>query len=273
MIDFSGSGAYYGKPIPSEKLFGESIVEEYQIEEMVWLMSIKPGIRNVECFTDGRNRMEEIEVLSIRVKAIPDIGGPRKLLRLIHSKISYPVVVFFEYKEKYKIAAWKYITGARDINKNILQTSYISSWIYEPQESEKTMKCVEEVSDLLMNGEGSIKELYDRICASIGACYPQHIGSKEHLSKLLYDLTGLKNPPVINKIDTTKIHGVSNPDQRFKKKKYTSTYHYSYEYEDIWHALMNDEMLSQIIQKRRYRDAEDMVFSIDSKYAEQPDGL
>lgn len=270
MIDLSNNAASIQKRIPPKKLFDENTIEKYMISDVVWVMSIKPGIRNVDKEIDGRLRLEEIEAFIVRIQQIPDTGGFRDLLSQIHSKIMYPCVVFFEYKNKYKISAWKTIDSTRSSgNKEILTTHYLSAWIYEPSVSENATRCANAVKDLLLNGEGSIKALYDQICNAIMLCVPQYIGSREHLLKILYDLSGNKNDPIAAQIDHTKRHSVKNPNARYKKKEYGTAFQYAYEYEDIWFALMNDNKFRKIIESRRYRSIEDLILHIDLKYRER----
>ena len=121
-----------------------------------------------------------------------------------------------------------------------------------------------------MNGEGDILSIYDQICYAIVECSPQFIGSRTHLSKIIYDLCGKKDDPIIKTIDTTRVYipKPSNRYNKYKKKEYTQEFRYFYEYEDIWFALMNDERFKSIIQKRRFRDVEDMIYHIDERWEE-----
>lgn len=268
MIDFSKNAAYYGKSVPLAKVFDSESIEHFGVDRCIWLLSIKPAVRNVESYVKDRVRLEEIEVLSLHINSKPDTEGYYRLLKQIHSQIRYPCVVFLEYKNKYKVVAWSFVDSVSSSDHNILRSKYETSWIYDPPSSEKTQKCVSELSTLLLDGEGCIKELYEQICRTIGNCYPQYIGSRQHLVRIVYDLCGKKNHPVLHGIDCDKRYEVKNSRARFEKKVYGSSYKYVYEHEDVWHALMQDEQLKRIIENRRYRDMEDMVFSIDSKYEE-----
>lgn len=265
MIDLSNNPASCKKQIPLEKLFSPETIEEFQVEHAEWLMSIKPAVRSVIPYIEGRTRMEEIEVLRVRCNTLPDTKGYRYLLKEIHEKISYPCVVFFEYQNKYKISAWKFLDSNR-VNHNILKSSYVSSWIREPPSSDMTEKCANDIRQVLLYGEGNIKELYTKICQLILNCAPRFIGSRAHIMRILYSLGG--SNALEKTIDHTKRYEIKNPHERYKEKVYGSSYRYAYEYEDVWFALMQDEKMRTVIKKRRYRDIEDLVYQIDTKYEE-----
>lgn len=266
MIDLTNNPASIEKPVPVDKLFSLDTINKFQIESAVWLMTIKPGVRLVTPYIDGRTRLEEIEVLRVRCNTLPDTHGYRYLLSEIHKRISYPCVVFFEYQDKYKISAWKFLDSIR-ADHNILKTSYVSAWIREPPASNKTEICASGVQRLLLHGEGSIKDLYDQVCQLILNCAPQYIGSRVHLMRIITSLAGSES--FEKKIDHTKRFALLNPTEKYKKNVYGSAFRYIYEYEDIWYALMNDEKMRTIIEKRRYRDMEDLVFQIDSRYEDR----
>lgn len=268
MIDTSKNPAAVQKTIPKEKVFDSETIEQFQVSDITWLMSIKPGIRNVTPYFKDRTRMEEIEVLSLRINAPPETRGYLSLLSQLHSKIMYPCVVFLQYGEKYKIAAWKAIDSVNFSNREILKSAYVSAWIHDPPSSAKTDSCMKAVERLLLNGEGDIKELYDQVCNVILSCPAQFIGSKKHMLTILYDLCGKKNSSFIEKIGGTRRYSVKNRLDKYKKKEYDSSFVYVYEYEDIWYALMNDDYFRKLIEKRRYSSVEEMVFRIDEKYGD-----
>lgn len=268
MVDLSNNSASLDKQIPLEKLFDQETIENFDIINVAWKMSIKPGIRDVSAYISGNTRMEEIEVLEVHVNNIPDMGAYQPLFRQIHSKIMYPTIVFFVFKDKYKIAGYKATDSVQSANKQVLHSFFLSAWIHESAGSENAIRCANTVRELLLNGKGSIKQLYDDLCNAIIICAPQYIGSKRHLMNILFDMSGNKKDPMEEKIDKTKRYDVSNPNQRYKKREYYSTFKYFYEYEDIWHALLSDDKFRNIILNRRYSCPEDMIMSIDSKYTE-----
>lgn len=270
MIDLSNNPASYNKSIPIERLFSPEVIDEFQVEHTEWLMTIKPAVRSVTPYIDGRTRMEEIEVLKVRCNTLPDTKGYRYLLKEIHEKISYPCVVFFEYRNKYKISTWKFLDSNR-VDHNILKSSYISAWIREPPSSDMTEKCANAVREVLLYGEGNIRDLYNQICQLILNCAPQYIGSRAHIMRILDSLGGSK--ALEKSIDHTKWYEVKNPYEKYKKKVYGSSYRYAYEYEDVWYVLMQDEKTQTVIKNRRYRDMEDLVYQIDTKYEEYQSGF
>lgn len=266
MIDLSNSPAYVNIDIACNKMFEENIINSFGIKELKWLMSIKPSTRDVTPYIEDRIRMEEIEVFYIRISEFPDKISLKSMLSEMCSKVSYPCVVFVGYGDKYKILAWKFADSVRLIDKNVLHSFFESAWIHEPSYSEKADKCVETIKNLLLNGESGINVLYDDICKAISNFYPQYIGSFKHLKTIVYDLTG--NNSFVNSIPSTKRYEVKNSFEKHRKKEYGTMFKYVYEYEDIWNSFMKDEKIKNIINNRRYRDIEDLVLSIDSKYEE-----
>lgn len=269
MIDLTNNSASINKTVPLDKLFDDETIDLYGISAVSWLMTIKPGIRNVQKHVEGRKRYEEIEVLSIELQELPESGFHLRLLKQVHSKISYPCVLFFQYKDKYKISAWNFEDSVSGASRNILRGGYISSWIKEPIYSKKLNNSIEGIQNLLLQGEGDIEELYNQICQYIVACSPQYVGSRTHLQRIVYAMTGEKNDPVIKTIDSTKRYTVKNSPGRYQRREYYDSYKYVYEYEEIWHGLMSDERIKSIIEKRRYSDVEDMIMRIDMQYEEQ----
>ena len=268
MKDFGNNPASINKKIPVERLFDTSTIEQCQITEVTWVMSIKPGIRNVEAYKQERVRMEEIEVLIVLIQELLEEACYRELLSQIHEKIQYPCVVYLVFKNKYNIATRYFIDPVRKTSGVVLRGAFISAWIRDPECSEKTKGCSDKVYDILMNGEGSIKDLYFQISSTISECTPNYIGSREHLRTIIYDITGRKPHPIEKDIDSAKRYILRNGKSKYEKKRKTNQYTYSYEYEDIWYAFMNDEQIKQVINKRHYRDIEDLIYSIDTRYSE-----
>ena len=96
MIELSNNPASIDQKIPADRLFNTDAIEQYQISDVTWKMTIKPGIRNVSAFIQGRIRMEEIDVFVIQVHSIPEKQGYYGLLRQLHRKVMYPCVVFLQ---------------------------------------------------------------------------------------------------------------------------------------------------------------------------------
>ena len=267
MVDFSENPAFYNRIIPKEKLLETDSDAFFQVEDVTWIMSIKPGIRNVTSYVNTRQRMrmEEIEVLRItgELYASKDFLA---VARSISKKILYPCVLIFGEENRYKFVTWSFLDSVKQPDKSIATSFYESTWIREPFCSERTKRCAETVFHILLHGEGSIRDLFQEICSSILACSPKFLGSRAHLQRILYALIGKKSSPVMNRIEGTLHHYILNPHQRYQKNVYSDNYRYFYEYEDVWHAFMNDEQLRGIIEKRRFRDMEDLVYCVDAQY-------
>ena len=267
MVDFTKNPAFYNRIIPKEKLVDLGTMAYDQIWDITWIMSIKPGIRNVTSYVNTRQRMrlEEIEVLWI-TGVMYESKDFLAVARSISKKILYPCVLIFGEENRYKFVTWSFLDSVKQPDKTISTSFYESTWIREPFDSDRTKRCAETVFHILLNGEGSIRELFQEICNSILACSPKYLGSRAHLQKIIYALTGKKSIPHLNSIERTLHHYVLNPKARYQKNIYSDNYRLFYEYEDVWHAFMNDEQLKNIIEKRRFRDMEDLVYCVDAQY-------
>lgn len=267
MVEFTENPAFYNRKIPKEKLVEMGTMAYDQIWDITWIMSIKPGIRNVTSYVSARQRMrmEEIEVLRItgEMYASKDFLA---VARSISKKILYPCVLIFGEENQYKFVTWSFLDSVKQPDKTISTSFYESTWIREPFYSERTKRCAETVFHTLLHGEGSIRNLFQEICSSILACSPKYLGSRAHLQRILYALIGKKSSPVINNIERTLHHYILNPHQRYQKNVYSIDYRYFYEYENVWHAFMSDEQMREIIEKRRFRDMEDLVYCVDAQY-------
>ena len=271
MIKLPDNPATINKTLLPKTLFDADTISSFGISEVNWIMSIKPDTRNVRSYISGRKRLEEIEVFRLKIERFPDKENCFNLFRQLHGKIMYPCVVFLDYRDKYKISTWNFVDTVSGNNGVVLRSPYVSAWIRDPATSANTKRCVDKVVDILLNGEGSIKKLYEQICNAVLNCEPRYLGSRTHLSKILYDLTGQKNHPIIAEIDSRKRYVVKDKNSRFQKNEYGSQYKYSYDYEDIWCVFMEDDGIRRVIENRRYRDMEDLVMEIDMKYEEHPD--
>ena len=268
-MDFSGNPAFVNKTIPAERIFDSETQYKHILSDVTWLMSIKPGIRDVSKHIDGRIVMEEINVFSVDIGSLPVTGIYLSVIRQIYSSIPYPLVVFFHFGEKYKITAWKFFDSIRKQNHNILTCPYVSSWIREPPVSEKTKKCVSTIKSILLNGTGDLLELYSQICQAILNAQPQTVGSKKQMSDILAYMVGKSNiNSILKTLDSKVYYNVKNPGASIYKREYDSSYKYAYEYEDIWAALLQNEKTKRFIENGRYRDPEDLIQHIDMKLEE-----
>ena len=87
MLDFTGNLASVQKTIPKEKIFDADTIEHFLVSDVQWCLSVKPGIRNVTPYIEGRVRLEEIEALIVEVNSLPEKTGYKTLLGQIHAKM------------------------------------------------------------------------------------------------------------------------------------------------------------------------------------------
>lgn len=260
MIRLTNNISSMHKIIPLEKIFDAEIIDTFSISKIRWLMRISSKTRNVSEYCSNKVRIDEIDVFCIRIESMPEEGDYERVLKQFHQRIPYPCVAFLEYKGKYKITTWKFTNDTRTMKHKALQSSYISSWIYIPQLSEKTRNCFENVIELLLHGEGNLNDIYNKISAEILNCCIHHVNSRKHLYEIIYYITGNRQDPLVEQIDCEKYYNYYRDGTRGRLVCIM------YEYEDIWATLMNNEKTRAYVNARGYSDIDRLIYDIESHY-------
>jgi len=247
------------KPIPKEKIYSKEQSETLGIENVCLFAVIKPEVNNVEKVIDENRRYEEIMIIGITISIQDDIYG---ILKCIFKKIAYPVLVVLEYQGKYKLCTCRFTPGKNDYNENILSSIVFTSWIHSDLLSDKTQKCIGMISDAWK--EKNLYEMYNKIKSAV--CFAQAVNiSKKHTGGIMEFLgiddadatTALKYcTPYKNNTD-------KNRPNKYESKK-TKSFIWRYDTEDIWYGLQHCEATKKVLENRRYRTIEELLFNVDT---------
>lgn len=251
------------KEIPIEKFVQKGNPKAIElIERITWSGVIKPGISNVEKTVTEKIRYEEIQLFQVKIRSTNNIYEVGKC---IFSHIKYPCVIEFLTQKAVIIGVCRFNAGKIDYGENINMHMFFSHVLRKEILSKKAQKTIQTINNALST-QSSIGEIYDRICSAI-TDYPLSGTSQSHVRRLVKDLLG-KSTRDIWKV----IHQYCDPYQyhmtlygnRFNGKK-SNKYSLIYDYEEIWYCFMKCSKTKKIIEYRRYRDIEDLIYSIDSK--------
>lgn len=249
--------------IPKEK-FGDTKVKGLQlIDRITWCGVIKPEIMDVEATITDKLRYEEIQFLKVDINSrdnIYDVG------KAVFSKIKYPCVVEFVCDDAIIIGCCKFEKGKIDQSENVNNRMLFSHVLREDLLSSQAEKMISAINSQVSKGKGSIGELYNEICNAIS--YYQLSGtSRAHCDRLIEDMIGkigAKRKAEIKQYCVPYKYYTVIYGNRFSGKK-ASKCRLIHDYEELWYCFMKDPKIRLVIEKRRYRDIEDLIYSIDSK--------
>lgn len=250
--------------IPLATIYGDC---ELPVQKITWCATIKPTVCPVIPVVDDIHSYEEIQVIHV---GLTDPSMLFEVCRPIYKAIRYPCLLLVQYQEKFVLGACPYKCGERDREENILNTLMFSHWLYPKQLSEKGKGFLQHVNGLLRETK-NLKEMYMGIYHQIQFFALGGL-TKNHVSKLVYDLTGKKEIRGLF-FQSTPYKKHFPVDDSVKTKydatKRTKSYWYRFDTEDLWYALMSYEPTRKVILGRKYKDIDELIRVIDQKYAER----
>lgn len=246
--------------IPMEKYFNVSSEYLSHIKSIRWIGSIKPAIMQVEAVVNDELRYEEIQIILIESDTTRYVY---ELAKDVFREIKYPLVLIVKCGEKETIGVCPFEKGKRDSDKNILKRMIFSHWMTVDYMSEKSSKMVTSINERIRN-KGNLYDMYMDIKAIVTSNRMSGT-SKAHCYRIIEDLVGkiskAKKDAILADCEPYEYHTVL---KKFSGRR-TRNYMLIYDYELFWQCLMKNANTRKVIEKRRYRDVEDMFYSIDSK--------
>lgn len=251
--------------VPSNKLL-KTAATISAVESALWYASIKPQLVNVKPVKTDTIRYEEIQVFCLKITQTDNIYD---IAREVFSNVKYPCLILMHYKNKFICAACQFSTGKTDYEKNVLKHIVFSHWIYPDDLSHAANIAMAKIN-CAFQAETFLNEIYTQIVHAIESFSLSGI-TKAHVDRLLKDMLGKCSPKRRDEIliycTPYKKHFPTDNSLRTKydRSKRTENYIYRYDVEDIWYSLRKYDATNKVIAGRRYRDVEDLIFSIDSK--------
>lgn len=247
------------KLIPKEKIYSKEQCDAFGVEEVRLVATIKPEVNNVEKVLDANRRYEEIMVIGITISNQEDIYA---MLKCIFKKIAYPVVAVLNYHGKYKLCTCRFTPGKKNYNENILSSIVFTSWIYSDLLSDKTQKCIEMVTDAWK--EKNLYDMYAKIRSAV--CFAQAINiSQKHAGLVMafLGISGYDTATILRNCTPYENHTDRNRPNKYESKK-TKSFVWRYDTEDIWYGLQHCEAAKKVLENRRYRTMEELLFNTDT---------
>lgn len=251
--------------IPKDKIFNSAQNNfAEKVENVVLHACLKPSLTNVVASSDENRVYDEIHMYIVNINTAVNLFDTAKE---IYRTVKYPSIIMFEFKNKYIISLCPFSIGKNDEGKNILGKIVFSHWIYPNQLSNKSSTVIDDINSIFKNQHDLCqiyKSVYNRILTfRIGGI------SKTQVSALLYDMTGKKSISHLldNCTPYQKYFVTQNSKRAVYDKSYRSdNYKLIYDTEDLWYSFQNREETKAVIDGRKYKDIDDLIFSINQKY-------
>ena len=253
--------------IPLEKVFPESPPKN--VQSILWYASLKPDFIKALAVKNEVNRYEEIQVISV---VLTDMDSIYDITRRICKGIKYPCLLIFNYRDKYMCGVCHFNAGKISYSENILKNIRLSHWIHPDLLSVGAKKMIDTINRSL-EAKSNLLEIYTDIVHAVEN-FALSGTTKAHVDMLLKDMLGnvsaKKRDEIMKYCTPYQKHFATDISiaAKYDKNRRTANYVYSYDYEDIWYCLMQYEPTRKAIVARRYRDIEELVFTIDTKLEE-----
>lgn len=251
--------------IPKDKIFNSAQNNfAEKVENVVLHACLKPSLANVVVSSYDNRVYDEIHVYIVNINTTNNLYDVAKE---IYRAIKYPCIAIFELKNKYIISLCPFSIGKIDEDKNILGKIVFSHWIYPNQLSNKSSTVIDDINSILENQHDLCQiytNVYNRILTfRIGGI------SKTQVSTLLYDMTGKKSISHLldNCTPYQKYFKIEKSKRAVYDKSYRSNnYKLIYDTEDLWYSFQNRDETKAVIDGRKYKDIDELIFSINQKY-------
>lgn len=260
------SNCIVDKELPKNKIYKETDSFIDDINKITIIATLKPGLIPVEIYIDDKVRCEEIIILSVELNEIQNIY---KVLKPIYKKIKYYCLIIVEYYDKYKFSVCNFSGGKIDFEQNILNNIILSSWIHTNCLSMKAKDTIDLINNSI-NTEKDLLKMYQSIHKAVYSFEPHNISrskAKLLIEDMIGEITDKQRDEILKYCSPYEWH----PTLTIKKNKQTrkaQNFIWLHDCEDIWYCFMQNERIKNIIINRRYRDIDELIFRVESRYWE-----
>lgn len=244
-----------------DRIFSPDETATSCVARIDWVASIKPALTDMAPVRTESIRYDEIEVLYLE---ITDTQELYHICAPIYKAISYPCLLVVQLREKFLLSVCPFSAGKADYDKNILHSMAFSHWIFPDMVSPNARKLLDELNKL-MSSTDDIESVYN---AMRNAIQNFSLGglTKRHVATLTKDMVGTNSEKIYASCTPYKKYSTVGTGVKAKYSARSNQFIYRYDTEDLWYAFMTNENTRKVIEGRRYRNMEDLIYSIDSKY-------
>lgn len=246
--------------------FDDDVALSSAVSDIHWVASIKPQLIDVQPVASKSERFEEIQVLTLKVESADRLYD---ICRPILKAIKYPCLLLMKYKTKYAACASTFAAGKANYSNNAINAVFFSHWIYPDALSTGAIRFLGVLNEALKM-RTDIKSIHKAIRDAVQS-FALHGTSRAHVQRLIKDLSGGAKiggfDLVMQYCTPYEYHQpkTNSAKSRYDRDDRYANYTLIHDYEDVWYCFMRNDYLRSVIENRRYRDIEDLVYSIDSK--------
>lgn len=229
---------------------------------VLWLGNLKPAVTLVEPTITPKQRYEELQFFQVKLHSrekLYEVG------KCIYSRVKYPCVIEFVINDVVTIGICKFNAGALDFTENVKKRIFFSHFLRKDLLSDKAQKMVDDINNAIST-QKDLGNMYDAICDAISN-YRLSGTTMAHVERLITDMLGkttaTQKQLIYQYCEPYKYHAVTSGN-RFSGRR-ASNYMLIHDYEELWYCFMMFPATRKVIENRRYRDIEDLIYSIDSK--------
>ena len=260
-IDIGEKGKL-NKEISKDKIFNVDSEFYDDVVSVIWSGVIKPGIMDVQPTVTEVKRYEEIQFFDIELNSRDYLHD---IARAFYSAIKYPCVVEFHIDDATILGTCEFKPGKLDDSNNTNKIIYFSHFLHEEILSPKAEYMINAINEQVNDPNGSIGDIYNKICEAV-MNYSLSGTSKSHVERLIREMVRKGSIVISSVMKGCPIyecyHVISGNKFTGKRNSQKSCI---YDYEEIWYYFMKNPKLKEVIEYKRYRDIEDLIYSIDSK--------
>lgn len=249
--------------IPIEKIFDDNVDLFNEVISIQWYGCVKPKVAEVTATTTERTRYEEIHLFEIVIQSRRYLY---EIAKVFSSKIKYPCVVEYKIADATVIGICAFNAGKIDYSENVNKRIRFTHFLRPECLSSLARKQVAAINEALITN-GDIADIY-AVISNVVSNYSLGGTTRAHVDRLIVDMLGKATTKQKEEIRQYCIPFEYHAE-KYKNSKYKgikqSNYTLIHDYEEIWYCFMQNPKTRNVIANRRYRDIEDLIYSIDSK--------
>ena len=250
--------------IPVEKIFcNPSDDTRKEVKSISWYGCVKPNIAEVKSTITETLRYEEIHLFEIEVSSRNSIY---EVANTIAQNIKYPCVIEYKIDEVIVVGICTFKAGKKESSDNVYVRPVFSHFLRPDCLSTLAKNQIGEINEALVS-KGTIGEIYQKIYNAIYR-YPMGGISRGSVDLLIKDMLGKTSAKRCEEIRRFCVpYEFHKPKYKYGKYKGNKDANYTlvHDREEVWYCFMQDPEVRRIVELRRYKNIEELIYSIENK--------